>query len=105
MSLTGLIIMVLISLFAIYCMIGRGGRGVRNYIIRNAVGVYMMILSILSIIKSSLGMIQGLYLGGITLVISILTLFIFKTDYKKCQLLNILGIILGTIGTYFAYIR
>ncbi len=105
MSLAGRIILILLSLFAIYCMVGKNGRGVRNYIIRHTVAIYVMILGLLSILKSSLGLIQGFYFGIAALAISILTLFVFKKDYKKCQILNILGIIIGTIATHFAYIR
>lgn len=105
MSLSGLIVLILFSLFAIYCMIGKNGRGVKNYIIRNTVSVYVMILGLLSIIKSNLGLIQGFYLGLVTFFISILTLFVFKKDYKKCQILNIIAIVIGTVATYFAYIR
>ncbi|MEG0250326.1 MAG: hypothetical protein RR561_05640 [Peptostreptococcus sp.] len=105
MSSAGLIILILLSLFAIYCMVGKNGRGVKNYIIRNTVGVYVMILGLLSILKSNLGLIQGFYFGLVTFVISILTLFVFKKDYKKCQILNIIGIVIGTIATHFAYIR
>ena len=105
MSLTGMIVLILLSAFAAYCMLGKNGKGAENYIIRNTIGVYVMILGLLSIIKSNLGLIQGFYLGIVTLIISVLSLFVFKRDYKKCQILNVIGIIVGVIATYFAYIR
>ena len=105
MSFTGLIILILLSIFAVYCMVGRGGKGAQNYIIRNTIGVYVMVLGLLAILKSNLGLIQGFYLGIATFAISILSLFVFKKDYKKAQILNIVGIVIGVIGTYLAYIR
>ncbi len=105
MSLVGLIFLLLLSAFAIYCMIGQQGRGAKNYIIRNTVGVYVMILGILAILKSNSGLVQAFYLGLITFIISIMSLFVFKRNYKRCQILNIVGILIGIIASYISYIR
>lgn len=105
MSLTGLIVLIFLSIFAIYCMLGRSEKGAQNYIIRNTVGVYVMVLGLLAIFKSNLGLIQGFYLGMVAFVLSILSLFVFKRDWKKSQIMNIAGVVLGVIATYFAYIR
>lgn len=105
MSKSGLIILLIVSLFAIYCMVGEKGRGVNNYVIRIYVSIYVLILGMLAILRSSSGLIQGFYAGILALVIAILSLFVFKRDYKKCQILNILGIIVGTIATYYSYLN
>ena len=103
MSKIGLIILIIISLIAAYSMIAGKGRGVNNYIVRNIVGVYILILGLLSILRSNLGLIQGFYLGIAAVVISIITLFIIKRDFSKTKYLNLLGIAIGVLAMYFSY--
>lgn len=103
MTKTGLIILGILLVFFLYCIISK--TLAKNYVVRNVVGIYILILGLLSIIRSSEGVIHGFYLGIISVIISGLSLIIFKKDYKKCQILNAIGILVASIGTYFAYIR
>lgn len=105
MSVLSLTILTLLSLIALYCMNGQGGRGVNNNIIRNAIGIYILILGLISLTKIGSGLIQGFYLGVSSVVISVLSLFILKNNYKQCRILNSLGIIIATLATYFSYMN
>lgn len=105
MSTLSLIILILLSLVALYCMNGQGGSGVKNNIVRNSIGIYILILGLISLTKVSSGLIQGFYLGILSVVLSIFTLFIFKKNYKQCRVLNSIGIIIATFATYFSYLN
>ncbi|WP_101772968.1 hypothetical protein [Peptostreptococcus faecalis] len=105
MSISGTIILIAMSLFAIYCMVGKNGRGYKNYVIRNSVGVYILILGLLSILRSGNGLIQSLYLGLFSVLLAFLSLIIFKKEPKRCQILNIIGIVVSTYATYLSYIN
>lgn len=104
MAISSMVILIPLSLFAIYCMLGKNGRGARNYIIRTTIGIYVLVLGTLSILKSNTGLQEAIYFGVAAVVLSILSLFVFKNDYEKCKIINVIGVILGTIATFLSYI-
>ncbi|MDD7182801.1 MAG: hypothetical protein SPG13_03775 [Peptostreptococcus porci] len=103
MTKTGLIILGILLVFFLYCCISN--TLAKNYVVRNVVGIYVLILGILSVIRSASGVIHGFYLGIVAIILSFLSLIVFKKDYNKCRIINIIALIISSIGTYFAYIR
>ncbi|WAW15677.1 hypothetical protein [Peptostreptococcus equinus] len=109
MSILGLIILLIFSGLAIYSLLAKGGRGVKNYIIRNFIGTYIFIISLLAIMKSSYGIAESLYLGIFSILAVISCIVIAKRDvkskYSKMRVIYIVGIIVATISIYMSYIN
>lgn len=105
MSISGLVILIILSLLVVLFVIGKDGRGVNNYIVRNKAAVYSLILSLLAIIKSNQGMVQGFYMGLLSFILSLLVLTVYKKKYDICRILLVISIVLATIATYFSYIN
>ncbi|KGF12241.1 hypothetical protein HMPREF1639_06355 [Peptostreptococcus sp. MV1] len=105
MSISGLVILIILSLLVVLFVIGKDGRGVNNYIVRNTAAVYSLILSLLAIIKSNQGMVQGFYMGLLSFILSLLVLTVYKKKYDICRILLVISIVLATIATYFSYIN
>nr|WP_314277258.1 hypothetical protein [uncultured Peptostreptococcus sp.] len=104
MSQSGMLIMVILSLIVVSFSIGKNGRGVNNYIVRNTAVVYSMILSLLSIVKSEHGMVEAFYMGCISFIFGILVLTVYKKRYDICRILLIVSVVLATVATYLSYI-
>lgn len=105
MSRSGLVILVILSLVVVGFVIGKNGKGANNYIVRNTAAVYSLILSLLAIVKSNQGMIQGFYMGVLAFILGFLVLTVYKKRYDFCRILLIVGIVLATVATYFSYIK
>lgn len=106
MSILGLIILLFLSSAAIFAIVL--GNGIKNYAIRNTVGIYTVIIALLAIIKSSIGIFESLYLG-IASLITIICAFVFfnrdeKNNYSKVRILYIVAVLLSTLGAYMSYI-
>ncbi|MBF1063723.1 MAG: hypothetical protein HXL18_03175 [Peptostreptococcus sp.] len=105
MSRSGLVILVILSLVVVGFVIGKNGKGANNYIVRNTAAVYSLILSLLAIVKSNQGMIQGFYMGVLAFILGFLVLTVYKKRYDICRILLIVSIVLATVATYFSYIK
>lgn len=106
MGILGLVILIALSLILICSLVFKNGWGAKNYLMKNIAGIYVFCLGLLSVMKATTnGMEEGIYLGFLGLIISILTLFVFKKNYKMSLRLNILGIIVVTVATYFSYMN
>lgn len=105
MSRSGMVILVILSLVVISFIIGKNGRGANNYIIRNTAAVYSLILSLLAIVKSNQGMVQGFYMGVLAFILSILVLTVYKKKYDICRIFLVVSVVLATFATYFSYIN
>ena len=102
MSISGLIILCVLLALALYGILAHDG--IKSYTIRNTVGIYSLVLGLLAMSRiNRCGMI-AVYMGIISLILSLLSLFIFKKDFNRCRLLLVLSLIMGTIGVYLSYI-